>query len=75
MTEEEETTEVVGESAEQVIDRVHKEGEAEHGPIYLSKYMHRDFIELYRNLKKEYNREFAAEEVKRRMKMLTKQQR
>ncbi len=75
MIEEEGTTEVVWESAEQVIDRVHKESEAEHGPIYLSKHMHRDFIELYRHLKKEYNKGFAEDEIKRRMKMLTKRQR
>lgn len=73
MTEERETTEVTWESAEQVIDRVHKESEAEYGPIYLSKHMYRDFIELYRHLKKEYNKEFAEEEVKRRLKMSTKQ--
>lgn len=68
-----ETTEVAWENADEIIDRIHKEAEAEHGPIYLSKHMHRDFVELYRCLKKEYNKEFAEEEIKRRLKMSTKQ--
>lgn len=65
--------EVRWERADQAIDRIHKDVETEYGPVYLSKHMRDEFIEQYRELKREYDGELAEDEVKRRLKMLTKQ--
>jgi hypothetical protein len=62
------TEEIAGEDAQNVIIRLKKLVELQCGPIFISKTHMRDLADLYRTYKKEYGQDFAAEEIKDRIK-------
>jgi hypothetical protein len=62
------TEEIVYEDAQNVIIRLKKLVELQCGPIFISKTQMRDLADLYRTYKKEYGQDFAAEEIKDRIK-------
>ncbi|MBC7114267.1 MAG: hypothetical protein H5T47_01375 [Archaeoglobi archaeon] len=49
------------------VRRIHQKFESEFGPVYLSKYVFEKLVDLYREIRKEYGREIAEEEVMRKM--------
>ncbi|MDI3502406.1 MAG: hypothetical protein PWR09_531 [Archaeoglobi archaeon] len=49
------------------VRRIHQKFESEFGPVYLSKYVFEELVDLYREIRKEYGREIAEEEVMRKM--------
>jgi hypothetical protein len=62
------TEEIANEDAQNVIVRLKKLVELQCGPIFISKTQMRDLADLYRRYKKDYGQDFAAEEIKDRMK-------
>jgi len=59
---------IAGEDAQNAIIRLKKLVELQCGPIFISKTQMRDLADLYRTYKKEYGQDFAAEEIKDRIK-------
>jgi|Deesub1362A_J573_1020465.scaffolds.fasta_scaffold08295_2 hypothetical protein len=49
------------------VRRIHERFESEFGPVYLSKYLFEELVDLYKEMKREYGREIAEEEVMRKM--------
>jgi hypothetical protein len=62
------TEELAGEDVQNVVIRLKKLVELQCGPIFISKTQMRDLADLYRTYKKEYGQDFAAEEIKDRIK-------
>jgi hypothetical protein len=62
------TEEMAGEDVQNVVIRLKKLVELQCGPIFISKTQIRDLADLYRTYKKEYGQDFAAEEIKDRIK-------
>ena len=54
------------------VKKIHQKFESQFGPVYLSRYLFEELVDLYVEIKKMYGKEIAEEEVMRRMMELVK---